>query len=81
MDVPYKGDAEFSDCALEIVRRLCSESLGAEVAKANFRVAGHSVVCPTEISEGNTAKCVRRKACVPIARGSAGIKANATFRN
>jgi len=40
MDMLYKGGAEFSDCAFEMVRRLCNESFGAEVANANFRVAG-----------------------------------------
>ena len=70
MDVLFKGGAEFGDGAFEIVRRFCSESFGAEVANTNFCIAGHSVVCSTEISEGNTAKCVRRKPYVrDIAKG------------
>jgi hypothetical protein len=50
--VLFKGGAEFGDGAFEIARRFCSESFGAEVANTNFCIAGHSVVCPTGISEG-----------------------------
>ena len=44
MDVLFKGSAEFGDGAFEIVRGICSESFGAEVANTNFCVARHSVV-------------------------------------
>ena len=80
MDVLFKGGAEFGDGAFEIVRRFCSESFDAEVTNTNFCIAGHSVVCPTEISEGNTAKCVRRKPYAASRREKAGMRASATFR-
>jgi hypothetical protein len=41
MNVFLKGDAQFHDNPLDIVRRLCSESFGAEVPNTNFCVARH----------------------------------------